>query len=110
MLFCLLLFKHFCDFKEEFVDALASLGRDGVVGHLVFLDQLFQLLLLEVAEWEGWYRYRSLLFPQMIDNARSFLFSRNREIHCSRFPRETGAKCLGQYLRYRRPGRSRQHP
>ena len=50
VLFCFLLLEHFCDFEEELVDSLAGLGGDGVIGHLVLLDQLLQLLLLEISE------------------------------------------------------------
>ena len=50
VLFCLLLLQHLSDFEEELVDALTRLRRDGIVGHLVLLDELLQLLLFEIPE------------------------------------------------------------
>ena len=50
VLFCLLLLQHLSDFEEELVDALARLGGDGIVGHLVLLDELLQLFLFEIPE------------------------------------------------------------
>lgn len=89
--FRLLLLQHFCDLIEKLINALASLSWNGIVGHLILLDQMLQLFLFEVSAWEYHYRSRSVLFPQIIDKALSFLFSRNKEIHCSKLAKDTGA-------------------
>jgi len=68
------LLKHLCDLIEELLDVLAGLGGDAEVGHFIFLDEVFQSFLFEGSKWGRVHFSRSVLLPQMMEMARSFLF------------------------------------
>lgn len=109
MLLQLLLLEHLCDLVEQLLYVLSSLGRDSEVGHFIFLDEILEPLLLECSEWAMDYLSRSLLLPQMMEIALSFLFSRNRLIHPSMLESVEVSSWSEHYSRRQRQVRSRLH-